>query len=301
MPFNNNTPNWDDLRLFLAVAEHGGLVGAAATSGASSPTLSRRMRHLESTLKLQLFERSSEGYALTEDGRELLSRVQEMAGQSQSIQTWLTQRDARPVVRITAGFWTSIFLARHLKVLSRGPQNPRIELRTGANFLNISRREADIAVRNKKPDQQGLTSRRIGQVSFAIYGGIDYCAATPDAFGEGRYETCDWVVPSVSGGTGTSSFWLRQRIGGAAELMCDAPQAVLEACGANIGLCVLPVFIGGTDPRLRRCSEPIKAIEHTQWLVRHQEDGSLPHVNRVFRNLADLFKEQAPTYNEARL
>jgi DNA-binding transcriptional LysR family regulator len=298
MPFNNNTPNWDDLRLFLAVAEQGGLVGAAATSGSSSPTLSRRMRHLESTLELQLFERSSEGYLLTEHGRELLSRVQEMAGHSQSIQTWLTQRDARPTVRITAGFWTSIFLARHLQSLSRGPQNPRIELLTGANFLNISRREADIAIRNKKPDQQGIACKRIGQVSFAIYGGIAYCAANPSADSEARYENCDWVVPSIAGGTGTSSFWLRQRIGGSAELMCDAPQAVLEASAANVGLCILPVFIGSTDERLRRCSEPIKAIEHTQWLVRHQEDGSLPHVNRVFRNLTDLFKKHESSYNE---
>jgi DNA-binding transcriptional LysR family regulator len=290
MSFKNKTPNWDDLRLFLAVAQAGGLVGAAATSGSSSPTLSRRMRHLEDTLDVQLFDRTPTGYDLTFHGRDLLSRVQEMDGQSKSIQTWLSQLDERPVVRVTAGFWTSVFLARHLREISVGSTGPRIELLTGANFLNLSRREADIAVRNKVPDIQGLAKKRIGRVSFAIYGSVEYCASHPDAFADSRYTSCDWVLPSVAGGTGTSSFWLRQRIGGRAALTCDSPQAVLEATAAGVGLCILPVFIGSLEPRLQQCSLPIESIEHTQWLVKHQDDGNLAHVRKVFRKIETLFE-----------
>lgn len=297
MSFKNKTPNWDDLRLFLAVAQEGGLVGAAAVSGSSSPTLSRRMRHLEDTLDVPLFDRNPTGYDLTNHGRELLSRVQEMSGQSKSIQTWLTQLDNRPVVRVTAGFWTSVFLARHLRDISPGSTGPRIELLTGANFLNLSRREADIAVRNKVPDQQGLTRKRIGRVSFAIYGSNEYCASHSDAFVDDRYTSCDWVTPSISGGTGTSSFWLRQQIGGSAALTCDSPQAVLEAVVAGVGLCILPVFIGTTDPRLQQCSPAIECIQHTQWLVKHQEDGNLAHVRKVFRNIDTLFEQHLASFN----
>lgn len=281
----------------MAVAQEGGLVGAAAISGASSPTLSRRMRHLEDTLDVQLFDRTPSGYDLTPHGRELLGRVQEMAGQSKSIQTWLGQLDHRPIVRVTAGFWTSVFLARHLQDISVGSTGPRIELLTGASFLNLSRREADIAVRNKVPDQQGLAKKRIGRVSFAIFGSIDYCASHLDAFVDSRYTSCDWVVPSVSGGTGTSSFWLRDQISGTATLTCDSPQAVLEAVAAGNGLCILPLFIGTTDPRLQQCSSPIESIEHTQWLARHQDDGELSHVRHVFRKIDALFAQHAVSFH----
>lgn len=297
MSFKNKIRNWDDLRLFLAVAQEGGLVGAAAISGSSSPTLSRRMRHLEDTLKVQLFDRTATGYGLTSHGRELLSRVQEMDGQSKSIQTWISQRDHRPVVRVTAGFWTSVFLARHLRDISTGSTGPRIELLTGANFLNLSRREADIAVRNKIPDIQGLAKKRIGRVSFAIYGSNAYCTSHPDAFTDQRYARCDWIVPSVAGGTGTSSFWLRQQIGGAAALTCDSPQAVLEATAAGVGLCVLPVFIGSSDPRLQQCSPPIESIGHTQWLVKHQDDGNLAHVRKVFSKIDTLFEQHKASFH----
>lgn len=247
-------------------------------------------------MNLRLFDRNRVGYDLTAHGRELFNKVHEMAGQSQSIQTWLSQLDHRPVVRVTAGFWTSVFLARHIADLSTSGTDPRIELLTGANFLNLSRREADIAVRNKVPDQQELKKRRIGQVGFAIYGSTDYCAAHPAASTEDRYDTCDWVVPSVSGGTGTSSFWLRQRVGGTARLVCDSPQAVLEAAAAGVGLCILPVFIGVPDPRLQQCSDPIKSIEHTQWLVKHQDDGNLTHVRKVFRGIASLFDQHQTSF-----
>ncbi len=296
MSFKNKTPNWEDLRLFLAVAQEGGLVGAAAVSGASSPTLSRRMRHLEDTMDVQLFDRNASGYDLTPHGRELVGRVQEMAGQSKSIQTWLAQLDHRPVVRVTAGHWTSVFLARHLRDISVNVKGPRIELLTGASFLNLSRREADIAVRNKAPDQQGLVTKRIGRVGFAIYGSIDYCASHSDAFLESRYTRCEWVVPSIAGGTGTSSFWLRQQIGGTATLICDSPQSVLEAAAAGVGLCILPVFIGTTDPRLQQCSPPIESIEHTQWLVKHQDDGNLAHVRKTFRKIGSLFEQHKASF-----
>ena len=106
------------------------------------------------------------------------------------------------------------------------------------------------------------------------------------------------MVPSVSGGTGTSSFWLRQQIGGAAALTCDAPQAVLEAVAAGVGLCILPVFIGTTDPRLTQCSSPIESIQHTQWLVKHRDDGNLAHVRKVFRKIGALFEQHKASFNE---
>lgn len=297
MTFKNEIHNWDDFRLFLAVSQEGSLAAAASVTGSSAPTLSRRMRHLEDVIGLQLFERTPAGYLLTSQGRDLLGRVQEMAGQSQGIQAWRAQLDQRPVVRVTAGFWTSVFLSRHLSSFASGPAAPRIELLTGANFLNLTRREADIAMRNKAPEQGELKRKRIGQVSFDIYGAPEYCAANPSAFTDERYADCDWIVPSKSGGTGTSSFWIRQRIGATAKLVCDTPQAVLEAACAGGGLCILPRFIGANEPRLRACSKAITSIDHTQWLVMHQDGSATPHIRKVFRRIAQLFDAHKASFH----
>ena len=289
MAFNFGTMNWNDLRLFLAVATQGGLAAAANISDSTSPTLNRRMKSLEDTLGVILFERHHSGYSLTQHGRELLSRVQEMEAHSQSIQSWRSNLDQRPVVRITTGVWTSLFLARHLGSLTNNAADLRIELLSGSDFLSLSRREADIGIRNQIPEQQGLARKRIGPVGFAVFGSPEYCDLNKQSRTEIRYSHCDWIAPSVSGGTGTSSFWLRQKIGDTARLVCGTPQATLEAAASGNGLCILPCFIGSTDPRLVQCSDPISELTHVQWLVTHVEGKNLPHIRKVSRNLTKLF------------
>jgi len=301
MSFKNGMPSWEDLRLFLAVANEGGLIGAAAVSASTPPTLSRRMRHLEDNLGIQLFERHQTGYSLTQHGRELLVKVQEMETHSNSIQTWRAQLDQRPVVRITAGSWTSVFLAQHLEEITGGARGPRIEFLSGASFLSVSRREADIAIRNKIPEQQGIAKTRIGPVSFGIYGSSTYCRSNPSSQSQDRYENCDWVILSAVGATGTSSSWLRQRIGDSARLVCDTPHAVLEAAPNGVGLCVLPRFVGEQEPRLQACCAEIDCLRHTQWLVTHDETGTLSHVRKTAKKIVKLIAHHQDLFGEANL
>ena len=296
MSFENEIVDWDDLRLFLAVAQAGGLAGATSVTRASAPTLSRRMTHLEKAFGTVLFHRHQSGYDLTAAGRELLDQVRNMDLQAQSINTWRQQMDPRPVVKITAGVWTGVFIARHLNQITGTTNAPRIELLTGANFLNLSRREADLGIRNQKPEQQGLARRRIGIVKFAIYGQQAYVDANPQALEDSRFGACDWVVPSLSGTTGSSTLWLRQRLSTPAKLTCGTPQTVLEAVVGGTGLCVLPCFVGGTDPRLTRCSDFIEELTHTQWLVSHNEDRTLPHIRQVSRALYELFIREKASF-----
>lgn len=289
MPFENENLNWDDLRLFLAVAQAGGLTAATASTRASAPTLSRRMSHLERVLATTLFERGQSGYELTADGRELLDLVRRMDLPAQSIDSWRQRRDPRPLVRITAGIWTSVFIARHVKTVMPDSKAPRIELLTGANFLNLTRREADLGIRNQRPEQQGLARRRLGLVKFAIFGTADYLAANPQAHSDDRFFACDWVVPSPSSRTGASTTWLHQRLETSAILTCGTSQSVLEAVAAGAGLSIFPDFIGEADPRLERCCEFIEELTHSQWLVSHDDDRALPHIRQVSRALRDLF------------
>ncbi len=289
MPFKNETLNWDELRLFLSVARAGGLSGATKSTNVSSPTLSRRMTHLEKEVGVQLFERLQTGYRLTNEGRQLFSYAEHMEEQYELILSWRKRRDPRPIVRIAAGSWTSIFIARNLNLLCDEEVMPRIHIISGANFLNFSRREADIGIRNQRPEQQGLARQRIGSVTFGVYGGHSYVENNPESTNENSFEICDWIVTSAAGATGNSSNWLNKRLGGSARLVCSTPQSVLEAAAHNSGLCVLPCFIGSSDSRLVRCSEPINELTHTQWLATHDEARKLPHIRQVSKKLFDLF------------
>ena len=291
MPFENENLDWDDLRLFLAVAQAGGLSGATAVTRTSAPTLSRRMVYLERILATTLFTRGQSGYQLTADGRELLDLVRHMHLPAQSIDNWRKRRDPRPLVRITAGTWTSAFIARHIKTVVSSGSAPRIELLTGANFLNLSRREADLGIRNQRPEQRGLARRRLGTVRFAIYGAGDYLATAPQARSDDRFAACDWIVQSTSNTTGASTAWLQQRLKTSASLTSGTPQSALEAVAAGAGLSIFPTFIGEADPRLKRCSDFIEELTHTQWLVSHDEDRTLPHIRQVSSALVALFSE----------
>lgn len=291
MHFNNERLRWDELRLFIYVARAGGLSGATSTTDVSSPTLSRKMTHLEGALGFRLFKRLQTGYDLTEEGRQLLAYALQMEEQYKLIEAWRERGDPRPVVKITAGSWTSIFITQNLQSLGGEGLMPRIHLLSDANFLNFSRREADIGIRNQRPEQQGLARQRIGSVTFAIYGGKAYVDENFDSMNENRFNACNWIALSGSGATGKSSDWLNKHIGGSAQLVCSTPHSVLEAAAHGAGLCVLPCFIGSTDPRLTQCSKPIEELTHTQWLVTHDEGRKIPHIKQATRDLFNLFTQ----------
>lgn len=294
MAFKNEIRNWEDLRLFLAVADAGGLTAAARHIAVSAPTLSRRMRQLETDLGTQLFDRADGAYLLTPDGHALRGYVTEMQSQSRSIEAWLAQRDQRPVVHIAAGAWTAAFMARHIADLTPNALDPRVALRSGSEMTDVLRREADIAIRNVAPQQPGLLRQRLGQVQFAIFGADHYCSANPAAHEVARYRHCDWVALSKSGATGSSSRWLQQRLERAPHISCDAPQVLLDAVQAGAGLCILPVFVGRMQAGLVQCSAAIDALEHTRWMVSHQDAQALPHLRKLKRRIIQLFQQDEP-------
>jgi len=290
MPFEYGKINWDDIRLFLAVAKAGGLTAAVPETGLSAPTLNRRLSEFEKALAVQLFVRQAKGYALTDTGRDLFERVQPMVEQLRGVSAWREGLDPRPRVRIACGYWTGVYVARNLRALQASLDGEvRIDILSGARFLNLSRREADLAVRNILPTQQGLARRRIGRVDFALYASPDYLTAHPDAQTPQRTKTCDWVAPTPVAATGASARWLVQNLERPASVTCDTPHALIEAACSGAGLCILPCFVGEGEARLQRCSGAVEGLGHTQWLVSHDVSRNERPIKRVASALYDLF------------
>lgn len=171
--------NWEDGKLFLAVARAGQMLGAAKTLGLNQATLSRRMSGLEKSLGTQLLIRRTTGCDLTEQGQELvgmLERVESIFLESQALSGANTAA-VSGTVRIGApdGFG-SLFLAPRLAALKALYPELSIQLVPVPRNFSLSQREADIAVMVGRPVQGRLVARKLTDYSLSLYASDAYLA-----------------------------------------------------------------------------------------------------------------------------
>ncbi|MBO6505932.1 MAG: LysR family transcriptional regulator [Kordiimonadaceae bacterium] len=285
----NETLNWHDLQLFVAVAIAGGLAGATKTTGLSAPTLGRRMTALEHAAGGQLFFRHKNGYRLTELGAELLDHATKMQDAAAGVERWRSKKDPTPVVKLTAGAWTSRFVAQNAMLL---PSGTNYRIVPDSHFFDLRRREAHLAIRNRRPTQQGLAARKLGSVAFALYGAKELTESGPPTSAADLLNTIPCLSFEPSGAATASAAWLKEKTDRLAAMSFSSPTLVLEAAIAGAGLCVLPCFVGDLEARLQRYSEPIPELEHVQWLVSHDEDRHLAHVKQTAKALHSMFSER---------
>lgn len=263
--------DWDDLRLFLAVAREGGLAAAAASTGKSPPTLGRRMVALERRLGRDLFLRRARGYEITEDGRKLLAEVEGL----ENLVLPLVERSdsATSTVKVSAGTWVTYHLCGKVPEIVEAD---RIRLRFIAadEVVDIGHREAVIGIRNRRPETLGLAGRRLARVRFAVYTGTD-----PNS---------PWA--RVMGAT-PSARWLAANIGDDDSIEVTSPRTALDLALAGHARVVLPTFIGDRFDALTPVSRPILELEHDQWLVTHHEDRYLPEVRKVIDRLYAVLRD----------
>ncbi len=286
----DETLNWDDLRLYLAVARNGGLAGAVPTTQLSAPTLSRRMISLECALGLSLFIRRRDGYGLTGAGKELLDLAEAVEQGILGIERWRSAVDPHPVVKIAAGAWTSIFIAGHLPGLIDVTENLSLEILTGTATAALLRREANIGLRNRKPETPGLAGKRLVRVEFAVYGRKSLIANHSETTGARRFEASPWIAFSPPGPKTPSAVWLDRHLHRSAQIKCSTAQTVIEVALSGFGFCVLPCFIGDAESGLERASGVIAELGHDQWLVSHDDDRHSKPIKLVSRKLAGLIQ-----------
>ncbi len=171
--------DWSLVRSFLAVLDHGSLLGAARHLKMSQPTLGRHIAELESQLGVVLFERTGRGLVPAAAARQLALAARAMeAGALQLAQTLAgAQTQIQGTVRITASVPVAVSLLPPIlaRMRQRLPEI-QIELVSSNQVSNLLRREADIAVRMVRPDQSSLIARKIGSVALGAYAHRSYLA-----------------------------------------------------------------------------------------------------------------------------
>ena len=279
--------DWDDLRLFLSVARLGGLSAATQTTGLSAATLGRRITALERKLGKPLFQRSQTGYRLTEAGEELLRRADDVDAAMLSLKRWQEGTIGDRIVRLSAGSWTSAFVACNIGELWSVEDRFGLELVTANLKVDIGRRHADLGIRNQRPTEQWLAGRLIGSVAYAIYSGLQLINGIKAGY---------FVGLAGEAGQTHSARWMEARHGDRIAVRGNDAMSVLELVVHGAGLSVFPCFVGDSDPRLVRVAPPIAELRTEQWLVSHHEERHEPAVRTIADRIADLMHQQGALF-----
>lgn len=169
--------DWDDLRYFLAVAEARSLHGAARGLGVNHSTVFRRINRFEDSVGARLFERLADGYQLTAAGEELFAHASRVGEEIDLLQLKVLGKDYRPSgkIRLTAPDNLAYeYLPRYLAGFTRRYPEITLELVVGAESLDLTRREADIAVRATTSPPPHLVGRKVFSLEWAFFAAKSY-------------------------------------------------------------------------------------------------------------------------------
>lgn len=287
-------PSLDDLRLFLALAAQGSISATAKQLSMSAATLSRRINQLEKQTGRTLFIRQANGYALTADGVSLRQHVSQLDTVRADLADWLASPTSQVMVRLSAGTWTCQFLIAQIERLWQEHDAFGLLFMSTEERLSISHREIDIGLRNSRPDEPNLATRRLAEVCFASYASQNLVLAEND------HEQWPWLVVAPDCARTRSANWMVEHRLAQSTLQVTASRTLLDLAIAGAGVTVLPCFIGDRLPALRRVGPVIDELTEAQWLVMHNETRHRPEVRTVIDRLGTLIDEHADLYNGKR-
>jgi DNA-binding transcriptional LysR family regulator len=263
---------WEDLRFVLAVANAGSLAGAARTLRVNHTTVLRRVGAFEKRMGLRLFERLPTGYVLTPGGEELIAAARNLEEILANVERKLAGQDLRlsGSVRVTT---TDTLMASILPgVLAEfHAAHPGIQVELGVSnlMLNLSKRDADVAIRPAKDPPDTLIGRRVATIAFAIYGSPDYVARHRRT---NQLAAHQWVGPDDSLAATSVATWMRSELRASeVTLRADSLLGLCHAARAGLGLAALPCYLGDTTPGLVCVHEPIAIMETALWILTHED------------------------------
>ncbi len=276
---------WDDIPVFLAVARHAQLSRAARVLGLDPATVGRRIGALEEALGAKLFDRSPQGYALTEAGRDLVEHAQAMEAQAVAATEEVGgQSDTLSgTVRIGAPDGVSNYLLIDAcDRLSRG--NPELQVQVVAlpRMFSLSKREADLAITVSPPSAGRLTVRKIADYRLRLYGRADMLETLGAIRDMGDLRELRGIG-YISDMIFDKELDYYALLGRETEPALTSNSLIMQLrwCLRGVGICILPDFVARDHPELRVILPDDIRLDRAFYLVRHQDDARVARINRM--------------------
>ncbi|MDH3232353.1 MAG: LysR family transcriptional regulator [Alphaproteobacteria bacterium] len=288
--------DWDDLKVFLAVARAGSLRGAARALGVNHATVTRRLKALEAGLGTTVFDRTPDAFVLAQAGEELLRSAERIEDEILAAQRLIAGRDADPagVVRISMP-WAVMhgFLAE--KIVAFSVRYPTIELDIELSdaFSDLSRREADVSIRMAHEVTDDVVGRRLGQYAKAIYASPEFFKSRdPSDRQNGEAVWIGWGGEEAAG----RASWTRQTPFPELAVRHRMPTHALQvaAAKAGLGLTMLPCFLGDTEPGLVRAPGASPIPDRSLWLLLHDDLRKAARVRAFVDFIAEAIGQARP-------
>ena len=275
--------DWGDIRVFLAVAREGTLIAAARKLGQTQPTMGRRLRALEEAVGYCLFQRTADGFALTDEGTAMLGPAERMEEAALAIERQIAgqAQHLEGALRITSFDWFGgQMLAPILAEFAGLHPRVTVELMTDPRYLNLSRREADLAFRIGAFDEADIVSRKLMYIRYGVY--VRKGVAHPIA-GKGAGAN---LLTMDSGFAGTpDDSWL-QKILPKARIVFRSNSRDVQArlCLQGVGVAVLPIPLADALAGLERVKLGSEPPGREVWVGYHRDLRRLARL----RALLDL-------------
>ena len=266
--------DWDDVRVFCAVAQEPTLSAAARRLGASVATVARRMTGLEAALGVRLLDRARQGVTLTTHGRTLFERATTAAAAMADVGRLgaALQANAWPdPIRISATEpIISEVLAPALPKLLAAAPDIRVDLSSTTNVVSLAAREADVAVRLARPVGDSLFIRRLPPFELALFAARSYLAGRrPEALDLQRERI---LAFDGSYGRIAEVVWIEEaRLAPSVILRSSSTRALINAAAAGAGIALLPRMLARAFPALIEIPAPMPIPKRAAWLVTHRD------------------------------
>lgn len=286
--------DWDDLRIFLAVARSESLSGAGKRLKIDAATVGRRIARLEEAMGARLFAKSPQGYALTEEGTRLLPHAERAETALIGAHEALSGPEGLSgQIRIGAPDGCANFLLPQV-LAGICDANPGLEVQIVAlpRVFNLSKREADLAIAVSRPTAGRLTVQKLTDYRLHLAAHPDYLAHAAPLTGpqDLRHHRLVGYIPDMIHDKELD--YLAELGAGTVALASNSVSVQLNALRAGAGVGVVHDFALPAAPELVQVIPDQVSLTRSFWLIRHADDGRVARLNRFADLLAQALRRE---------
>jgi DNA-binding transcriptional LysR family regulator len=292
--------NWDDVRIFLAVARQGGLTSAATSLGINHSTVARRLSGLEKALRTKLVMRTPAGAVLTSAGQQFLAHAERIEREALAAEQHVYSADGtvsgkvRLATREAFGAW---LVAPRIHLLKRRHPDLKLDLIAEARNISLLKRDADITVSLHYPSQRRIIVQKLTDYRLGLFASRDYLRE------HGPIRTVEdlkerdviWYVDEFI--DMEEQRYMQHIIANSRQSFCSTNILAQHAAMASgMGVGIIPVYHASQDPSLVRVLPDEVEEMRTYWLSVHPEAQNLPNVRAVIDFLGEVVREKKPLF-----
>ncbi len=287
--------DWDDLRYILAIYDNGSALAAAQKLGVNASTVQRRVTRFETQNNVHLFERLQSGYRPTAECEVLMQEARNIDDSVASIGRKILGQDLRLEGRLTVTStetFMSDLIAQQLEDFHQLHPNITVNFTLTNSRLNLSRQDADIAIRPSHNPPDNLVGQRVSDLGFGIYARPEVVATLPTTPTLDDLRGRKWLGVGEALSGSPSYIWMQDNIpSDSCWLYIDSYGPMAICASHSLGLAVLPCIVADPMPELQRVLCPWFQMRVPVWVLTHQEIRNAARVRAFMDHITKAIRQ----------